>query len=99
MLFNELSRKACARFVIDQVYQELIGSTNLSLALLNRKLDKEGFINVSDLMVYLSKYNIDLNEEEIDLMFEQNGRINSKGDRQIWFKKLIQECICKNQFD
>lgn len=33
-----------AKLVVDQIYQELIGSNNLSLKLLNRKLDSDGFI-------------------------------------------------------
>jgi hypothetical protein len=33
-----------AKLVVDQIYQELVGSNNLSLRLLNRKLDSDGFI-------------------------------------------------------
>jgi hypothetical protein len=47
------------------------------------------------LIAFLGKYGIDLTDEEIELMFKQNGKVNIHGERMIWFRKLILDSVCK----
>jgi len=69
--------------MIDQIYQELVSSNNLSIKLINRSLDNQGYIKISELIKFLSRYDIDLSNEEIDLLFESNGKLNRNKERMV----------------
>ena len=74
---------ACTRLVIDQIYQELVSSGNLSLKQLMYHLDRDGYIKLSNLITFLNRYSIDLNDEEISLIFESSGKQTPTGDKVI----------------
>ena len=85
---------AYTRLVIDQIYQELVSTGNLSIKQLMHHLDKNGYIKLSNLISFLNRYSIDLNDEEISLIFESSGKTLNNGEKMIWFKKLIEDWIC-----
>ena len=84
-----------ARLVVDQIYQELITSDNLSVKHLKLFIDQNGYIKLSNLIVFLDRYKIDLNDEETDIIMSENGTFGPTGDRLVWFSKLLEDCICK----
>ena len=67
--------------MVDQIYQELISSDNLSVKQLNLFINKNGYIKLSNLIMFLDRYKIDLTEEETDLIMSENGTFSSTGDR------------------
>ena len=70
-----------ARLVVDQIYQELITSDNLSVKHLKLFIDQNGYIKLSNLIVFLDRYKIDLNDEETDIIMSENGTFGPTGDR------------------
>lgn len=69
--------------MIDQIYQELISSDNLSLKQLNLFIDRNGFIKLSNLIMFLDRYHIDLSTEEKDIIMTENGMLSPTGDRYV----------------